>query len=127
MYDTLIPIKGAIQVSSPRLNDLLELAGVGEVLRYQLFPRYLDLFFPFLCEMNCRAHEVYLPPALQHHQRTINGSMHASCTSLAKDRSSVWSLKNKSVAASFSGRLLYAASSQLAISFLREMSRRTFG
>ena len=31
-----------------RLNDLLQLAGVGKILRYQLLFWYLYLFFPFL-------------------------------------------------------------------------------
>jgi hypothetical protein len=73
--------------------------------------------------MNRRTRQVYLPPALQNHQRIDFQEVGTSLTSLAKDRSSVWFLKNKRVAASFSGRLLYAASSQLAISFLRKTSQ----
>ena len=53
------------------LNDLLQLAGVSEVLRYQLLLWYFYLFFPFLREVNCCTHQVYLPPTLRNHQRTI--------------------------------------------------------
>jgi len=73
--------------------------------------------------MNRRTHQVYLPPTLRNDQPDAQG-MGVSLTSLAKDKSSVWFLKNRRVAASFSGRLLYAASSQLAISFLCKSSEQ---
>lgn len=56
------------------------------------------------------------------HNMYFRGVIHTCC---AKVISSDWLWKKSKVAASFSGRLSYAASSQLAISFLNQTNKGT--
>ena len=102
------------------LHNLLKLARVLQIRQDESLLWYLYLFLCLLREVNHLCAQIHLPAALECDKSAphLSEQGEPSRTSFANARTSFVLLKNSRVAASFNGRLSYAVSSQLAISFL---------
>lgn len=106
------------------LYYLFKLLCVLECGHNHLLLRYSDLFLSFSSKVNRLTDEVDFPMPLENRKRTWlnirNLQMSVVLTPCANRMRSCDDLKNRSCAASLTGKLSYAVSSQLAISFLKE-------
>lgn len=104
---------------SAKLNDLFEFSCVCQRCRNEALFWDFHLLLVLPLENNCSSREVDYPfPLKKIICKQFSGSIQSLLTACAKVNNSDWFVKNSNVAASLRGRLSYAVSWQLAISFL---------